>query len=483
MKPNEISPEIQNHLELGNQYAQQGNVGMAIHHYEEALKLNWLNAPVWFNLSLILTVVGDFFHATNAILRAVRLAPKNALYWLKKGQLHHLQWDQVNALMSYEQSIRLNPKDPRPYAQTSTLLLRHQNKAKALAFCEEGLELCSPNHPDYNDLLFIQARLLQDPEWIEKEDTLRRERELDFLIQFYLQENQNRSRQYLTELIHLNRDYPTIPVYKNFLNAPDEQSLIAYFLDQAELAEEKKEWNTCALLYESAYEIAILSEDLETQQLCLELLFHTFQMLEKSSIAFHIGQLILTYLEKEDTEAFAQVLNQIGMLSDHLLCFSQAQELFRMTHLLYEKSENTIGQEDSQFNLGYSYYYEQRFSRASEIFRTFLDHPRLGKKAAERLFFIQEKISPEELEGDQRVEEGQFESALEIYQTLENPRIYQKMAKIYAQLKNTEQEKKQLQKIEQLSQEVYWVFDRLAELEHQILIFPRMPSQLFPENS
>lgn len=472
---NETTEAIRTSLDSGNRYAQQGNIGMAIHSYEEALKQNWLLAPAWFNLSLILTVAGDYFHATNAMIRAVRLDPKNPLYWLKKAQLHHLQWDSANALICYEQTIRQNPRDPKPYALASSLLFRHRQTEKALQWCEEGLSVCSPQKEDYRDLLLAHARLQREPETLEEQFTDFNDRELDFLIQFYLSEDRDLANKYLSALIHQNPQFPTVPVYQEYEGKSEEQTLLSLFLDRAESLENQTDLGQSLFLYECAYELALWQEDTETQRFCLEILFDCFQRMHKSSVSFHIGQILLGYLNpEEDADIFAQVVNQIGMLSDHLLCFSQAQELFRLSRELFHKAENVEGMSDALFNLGYSYYYERRFSRALDLLNQFREHPRLGNKAKERVFLIHEHIAPEEIQGDRLLEEGKLEEALHAYQQVLTPRSSQKMSRIYRKLGNLAEEKRALQQTTILEQENYWVFDRLAEIDTEFSVFPAM---------
>ncbi|MEK7483341.1 MAG: tetratricopeptide repeat protein, partial [Planctomycetota bacterium] len=331
--------------------------------------------------------------------------------------------------------------------------------------------ICSPEKEEYRDLLLAHARLLRDPENLEDQIAEPNERELDFLIQFYLFEDRDLANKYLSALIHQSPQFPTIPVYQEC----EGKLLLNSFLDRAEVLENKDDLAPSVFLYECAYELALVQEDLESQRFCLEILFDCFQRMHKSSVAFHIGQILLTYLNpEEDADLFAQVVNQIGILSDHLLCFSQAQELFRVSRDLFHKAENVEGMSDALFNLGYSYYYERRFSRALDILNEFREHPRLGAKAKERVFLIHEHIVPEEIQGDRLLEEKKWEEALLLYGQVLSPRSTQKMSRIYRKLGNLAEEKQALQKTTQFEQENYWVFDRLSEIETHFSVFPPM---------
>jgi tetratricopeptide (TPR) repeat protein len=468
MRLNEITAEIQEYLDSGNRYAHQNNMGMAIYHYECALKINWLCAPVWFNLSLVFTAVGDYFQASCALQRAARLNPQNSQYWLKKGQLHYLQWDVSNALLCYEQCLRQNPKEGSAYAQAALLLNRQGTPQKALLFCQEGLNLL----PQNRDLLFALAKILKEPSLLNPFEGDFEPRELELLLNLSLSKDPDLSQSYLAQWRNQLPHFPLIPLYQQALEQEelDLERLLEFFLERSELWE--GQWENSVILYERAYDIALQLGDRESQRQCLELLFHSFQCLEKSSIAFHLGQHLLTYLDKEES-AYPHLLNQLGILSDHLFCFSQAQELFQVASALFKRLGEQDSIADSTFNLGYSCYYEQRFSLALDILKTLSTHPRLSTRVLERIAFIQANIPPLELQGDRFVEDEQDEEALRCYTRLpkEEPRVLKKIARLYRKQKKESAEQETLKKITELSIEHYNAFDRLAELEHHIRLF------------
>ena len=57
-----------------------------------------------------------------------------------QGQIYEMMDKTVKAMQAYQQSIKLNPKLPMPYAALSDLFKKQKNNKEAIMILEQGLK-------------------------------------------------------------------------------------------------------------------------------------------------------------------------------------------------------------------------------------------------------------------------------------------------------------------------------------------------------
>ena len=132
---------------LGCVFNAQGEIWLAIHHFEKAVQLdpNFLDA--YINLGNVLKEARIFDRAVAAYLRALTLSPSNAVVHGNLACVYYEQGLIDLAIDTYKRAIELQPNFPDAYCNLANALKEKGQVAEAENCYNTALELC-PTHAD-----------------------------------------------------------------------------------------------------------------------------------------------------------------------------------------------------------------------------------------------------------------------------------------------------------------------------------------------
>jgi stress-induced-phosphoprotein 1 len=97
--------------ERGNTAFRDGNFGVAISEYEEAVKRDPTNAAYYNNLAAALLKVGDFNGAKSNVTKSLDLDKNYVKAWAKKGDIEFFMKEYHKAMDSYRKGLQLDPEN------------------------------------------------------------------------------------------------------------------------------------------------------------------------------------------------------------------------------------------------------------------------------------------------------------------------------------------------------------------------------------
>lgn len=97
--------------EIGNECVRDGKYTEAMLHYTEALKHNPRNHQIYSNRSLAFLKMGQFWYALQDAKESIRLQPRWAKGYFRKGEVEFQTENYEDAFMSYQQAQFLQPED------------------------------------------------------------------------------------------------------------------------------------------------------------------------------------------------------------------------------------------------------------------------------------------------------------------------------------------------------------------------------------
>lgn len=149
---------------LGCVFNSQGEIWLAIHHFEKAVKLdpNFLDA--YINLGNVLKEARIFDRAVAAYLRALNLSPSHAVVHGNLACVYYEQGLVDLAVDTYKRAIELQPHFPDAYCNLANALKEKGKVDEAEECYNKALTLC-PTHADsLNNLANIKREqgLIED---------------------------------------------------------------------------------------------------------------------------------------------------------------------------------------------------------------------------------------------------------------------------------------------------------------------------------
>jgi cytochrome c-type biogenesis protein CcmH/NrfG len=115
-----------------------GQAEPAMKAFAEAAKLQPESVQAWLNLATAATAVGSYGRAMVALERARRLAPQDAMVWLRQGEalmdLHRATQkpEYLNrAVDAWYQSLKLDPDQPELFEKVRVLVATTQPALRA----------------------------------------------------------------------------------------------------------------------------------------------------------------------------------------------------------------------------------------------------------------------------------------------------------------------------------------------------------------
>jgi tetratricopeptide (TPR) repeat protein len=142
------------HINLANVLNEKGQVDQAIHHYQEALRLQPNNADAHYNIGTGLLNKGQTDAAITEFREALRAQPDHVnahinlgFALLRKGQV-------AGAISMFREALRLKPNDPLAHANLGVALEKDAQFDEAISEFQAALRL----KPDDADLQSMLAR-------------------------------------------------------------------------------------------------------------------------------------------------------------------------------------------------------------------------------------------------------------------------------------------------------------------------------------
>ena len=93
----------------GNECFDRCDYSIALHFYEQAIKIDPNNADTWNNKGLALYNLKKYNEAIESCDRAVKIDPNNAHAWYNKGNALYALRKYNEAMGSYERAIKIDP--------------------------------------------------------------------------------------------------------------------------------------------------------------------------------------------------------------------------------------------------------------------------------------------------------------------------------------------------------------------------------------
>ncbi|WP_017314256.1 tetratricopeptide repeat protein [Mastigocladopsis repens] len=103
------------YVKLGDECFEKGQYNTAINHYNQALKLNFKDADIYYKRGLAHYQLGDYEGAIADYTQAIRINPYYGKVYNKIGLARYQLGDYEGAIADYTQAIRMNPHDAIAY--------------------------------------------------------------------------------------------------------------------------------------------------------------------------------------------------------------------------------------------------------------------------------------------------------------------------------------------------------------------------------
>lgn len=141
---------------LGCVFNAQGEIWLAIHHFEKAIALdpNFLDA--YINLGNVLKEARIFDRAAASYLRALNLCPNNAVVLGNLACVYYEQGLIDMAIETFGRAIRLQPNFPDAYCNLANALKEKGRVSEAEECYETALKLCQNHADSLNNLANIK---------------------------------------------------------------------------------------------------------------------------------------------------------------------------------------------------------------------------------------------------------------------------------------------------------------------------------------
>lgn len=97
--------------ERGNTAFREGNFGVAISEYEDAVKRDPTNAAYFNNLAAALLKIGDFNGAKANVTKSLEIDKNYVKAWAKKGDIEFFMKEYHKAMDSYRKGLQLDPEN------------------------------------------------------------------------------------------------------------------------------------------------------------------------------------------------------------------------------------------------------------------------------------------------------------------------------------------------------------------------------------
>ena len=132
---------------LGNYYANRGDIKQAISSYDTALKLEPRAMLAMVNESMAYAQLGESEKAEESLQKALKIAPDNAAANFNMGLLKGEQNDMKGAEKYLKAALKADPRMAQA-AYNLCVILSKDRLAEAIGFCRKACEL-RPDNPRY----------------------------------------------------------------------------------------------------------------------------------------------------------------------------------------------------------------------------------------------------------------------------------------------------------------------------------------------
>lgn len=131
------------YVNLGSMFYKQGNLDEAITYYKKAITIEPNLAAAYWNLGKVLEEAGQIHEAKIYQQKALEIQPSLAGndFYFNQGNHFLTEGQLTEAIVCYQKSIALNPKNALAYCQLASAFLQNQNIEKALETYQKAIEL------------------------------------------------------------------------------------------------------------------------------------------------------------------------------------------------------------------------------------------------------------------------------------------------------------------------------------------------------
>jgi Flp pilus assembly protein TadD len=149
------------HFNLGVNYSTLGEFSKAVHHYQEAARLDPKNTWVRNNLGSVYRTVGRTGDAIAQYMEAIRLNPNDAKAHNNLGYVFLMQGKLAQASAQFDEALRNDPDLAEAENNLGVIALQQRDATRAATHFERALKADPKNALARNNLLFIKSQ--RDP--------------------------------------------------------------------------------------------------------------------------------------------------------------------------------------------------------------------------------------------------------------------------------------------------------------------------------
>lgn len=164
-EPDEVGPDLSNRLsalslnDIGLMAARDGQHARAINYFRKAIQKSPEHAFIYSNYALSLRDLGFFADAIRLLEYASTLDNKNTVLLFNLANLKFEIGQLREAMVYYDEAVRLNATFPDLYCNYSLAALEAQEYALALRLAQRGFEITAEDGPFYGRFVIVLATL------------------------------------------------------------------------------------------------------------------------------------------------------------------------------------------------------------------------------------------------------------------------------------------------------------------------------------
>jgi tetratricopeptide (TPR) repeat protein len=151
------------YVKQGDECFEKGQYKTAIHHYNQALKLNSEDFKIYYKRGLSHYQIGDYERAVADYTQVIQINPYYGKVYTKIGLARYQLGDYEEAIADYTQAIRMNPNDAVAYSYRADILYSLGNYEGAIKDYNQAIKI-NPNSSYKGDLKRILDVLTQGNE-------------------------------------------------------------------------------------------------------------------------------------------------------------------------------------------------------------------------------------------------------------------------------------------------------------------------------
>lgn len=152
LKSNKANPIVlfELHYHLGNAYKNEGNVALAVKHYQKAINqpiMNSLKLGAYNNLGGLLQSIGDIASAEKAYQAAISIDPTFSTAYYNLGMTWKARGQFKQAIAAYQQAVRYNPNYAEAYQNLGGVFYRIGDFSNSIEAFNKAIALHETNNP------------------------------------------------------------------------------------------------------------------------------------------------------------------------------------------------------------------------------------------------------------------------------------------------------------------------------------------------